>query len=198
MREDFINWGVEWHNGSVNALSVFGRHMVISASTDRSIKLWDAQTGRVVRTIRGHSASVLHVANIDNSKFITASKDDTIKIFSFQTGHCLITRRHKGVCCVAVSLDSNYILSGSDQPKNGRIRRWDAESYKEVDSYAVRCSSLCFVGKDSFISNDCNSIRGDCYLWKFGVEKPIRTFGGHNREVRSVLKVSDNLLEWFL
>jgi WD40 repeat protein len=111
LREDFINWGVEWHNGSVNALSVYGRVMVISASTDRSIKLWDAQTGRVVRTIRGHSASVLHLAIIDNSKFITASKDDdTMKVFSFvQTGHCLITRRHKGVCCVAVSLETVII-----------------------------------------------------------------------------------------
>jgi WD40 repeat protein len=45
LREDFINWRVvEWHSGSVNALSVFGRVMVISASTDKSIKLWDAQT----------------------------------------------------------------------------------------------------------------------------------------------------------
>ena len=190
LREDFINWGVEWHNGSVNALAIVGRNKVISVSADRSIKLWDAQTGQVLRTIRGHSASVLDVANIDNFKFVTASKDDTMKIFSTQTGHCLITRRHKGICCVEVSPDIKYILSGSEQSKNGRIRRWDAESFKEVDFYAVRCSSICFMGRDSFISNDCNSIRGSCYLWKFGVEKPIRTFKGHNREVRSVLKVN--------
>ena len=55
---------------------------IISGSFDRTIKIWDANTGECLKTLEGHSIYVYSVAySPDGTKIISGSRDKTIKIW---------------------------------------------------------------------------------------------------------------------
>jgi WD40 repeat protein len=59
----------------------------VSASDDKTIKVWDIETGKELKTLIGHSESV-SVINIiaDDSIVVSVSQDKTIKYWSLETG----------------------------------------------------------------------------------------------------------------
>ncbi|MBV7333122.1 WD40 repeat domain-containing protein, partial [Chloroflexi bacterium TSY] len=57
--------------------------MLVSGSMDKTVRLWDVQSGRCLKTLSDHSTSVLCVASGD--------ADATIKLWDVQTGMCLKT-----------------------------------------------------------------------------------------------------------
>jgi WD40 repeat protein len=66
-------WGV--------AYSPDGR-WVASGGEDNTVKLWDAQTGALVRTSRGHTSVVSRVAfSPDSQRLASASFDKTAKLW---------------------------------------------------------------------------------------------------------------------
>ena len=68
------------------AYSPDGRTLA-SASRDHTVKLWDAATGQVVRTLRGHAEPVHGVAfSPDGRRIASASFDRTIKLWDAATG----------------------------------------------------------------------------------------------------------------
>lgn len=81
------------HSGSINQviLSPDGRWLA-SAGDDKTIKIWDIATGRLLRTLVGHDDSVTSIALMpDGKRIISASKneDDPVRIWSSETGEVL-------------------------------------------------------------------------------------------------------------
>ena len=55
---------------------------IISGSEDKTIKIWDANTGECLQTLEGHLDIILSVAySPDGTKIISGSSDKTIKIW---------------------------------------------------------------------------------------------------------------------
>jgi ribosome assembly protein 4 len=76
------------HQGLVNqvAYSPDGR-WVLSASFDKSVKVWDGATGAFVATLRGHVGPVYQVAwSADSRLAVTASRDSTLKLWDVRSG----------------------------------------------------------------------------------------------------------------
>ena len=69
------------------AFSPDGRH-IVSGSSDRTIQLWDAQTGgQVGNPLQGHTFSVWSVAfSPDGRHIVSGSGDGTIRLWDAQTG----------------------------------------------------------------------------------------------------------------
>ena len=66
--------------------------LIISASVDKSICIWDSETGDCLKTLSGHSGFVNAVAfSHDDNLIVSASCDSTIKIWDSVTGDCLST-----------------------------------------------------------------------------------------------------------
>ena len=56
-----------------------GRH-IASASFDKSIKLWDANTGKYITTFRGHVQAVYSISwSADSRLLVSGSADSTLK-----------------------------------------------------------------------------------------------------------------------
>ena len=84
------------------AFSPHGAH-VVTASDDRTARIWDAPTGREITALRGHEEWVWSAAfSPDGARIVTASADRTARIWDAATGREIIALRgHKeGVCQV--------------------------------------------------------------------------------------------------
>jgi ribosome assembly protein 4 len=59
---------------------------LLSASFDKSVKLWDGLNGKFLATMRGHVGPVYQLAWASDSRmFVSASKDSTIKVWELRT-----------------------------------------------------------------------------------------------------------------
>ena len=55
---------------------------VVSGSLDKTLKVWDVETGECVTTLKGHSGCVNGVAVFpDARRVVTASTDKTLKLW---------------------------------------------------------------------------------------------------------------------
>ena len=84
---------LEGHSDRVN-LVVFSRDSsrLASASSDNTIRLWDASSGACLQTYTGHSSSVTSVAfSHDSTRLASASYDETVKLWDASSGACLHT-----------------------------------------------------------------------------------------------------------
>ncbi|MBD2452007.1 WD40 repeat domain-containing protein [Nostoc sp. FACHB-152] len=105
------------HSGKVNtlAISTDGKTLV-SGGEDKTIKVWNLQTGELKRTFLGHTGKVNAVAISADSQIIaSASNDKTVKIWDLNKGCLLRTLEGhtKVVRTVAISPDGQTIVSGS-------------------------------------------------------------------------------------
>jgi WD40 repeat protein len=92
--------------------------------TDNNIRLWDLETGQLLRQFRGHTMAVSSIAfSPCGRRILSASLDGTVRLWSAEQGtelHCF--RGHTdSVWGVACSPDGRHALSGSaDQT----VRLW--------------------------------------------------------------------------
>ena len=95
--------------------------VLLTGSLDNTIKVWDVETGRPLKTLFGHIEGVWTVDG-DRLRVVSGSHDRTIKIWERETGRCQTTLvGHRGaVTCL--SLADDKIVSGGD---DGDVRIWD-------------------------------------------------------------------------
>ena len=63
----------------------------ISASYDKTLKVWDLKSGQCVMTLQGHTDTVYSVAVLPNGNAISASYDNTLKVWDLKSGQCVMT-----------------------------------------------------------------------------------------------------------
>jgi WD40 repeat protein len=98
-----------------------------SGSGDKTIKIWDVTTGKVLNTLKGHEGTVRSVGfSPDGQQLASGSDDNTIKIWDVTTGKVLNTLKgHEGwVYSVGFSPDGKQLASGSEDKT---IILWDLD-----------------------------------------------------------------------
>ncbi|MEQ9549824.1 MAG: WD40 repeat domain-containing protein [Coleofasciculus sp. G3-WIS-01] len=75
------------HADSVMALEIVpDTNWLISGSDDRTLKIWDFQTGKELKIFTGHTAAIRSVAaTSDGRLIISGSKDTTLKVWNLKT-----------------------------------------------------------------------------------------------------------------
>ena len=64
--------------------------LLVSGSYDKTVKLWDVQTGGVINTFHGHTDEVLSVfISADLTMIASGSEDNKICLWGIQTEECL-------------------------------------------------------------------------------------------------------------
>jgi WD40 repeat protein len=123
---------VRGHTEAVNgvAYSPDGTRLA-SASSDRTVRVWDAVTGQeVLPPLRGHTAIVLAVAySPDGKKLASASLDKTVRIWDATTGQWIRTMGETHMSTVAFSPDGRRLVSGEQEHQ---VRAWDVTAGREV------------------------------------------------------------------
>jgi len=105
-----------------------------SASSDGTVKIWNAITGQELLTLPGHTGVIYAVVySPDGKKLASASHDGTVQVWDATTGHGILTLGpgdYKGpVSSMAFSPDWRRLVSGSTW---GAVRVWDVTTGQEV------------------------------------------------------------------
>lgn len=100
---------------------------IVTASSDNTAKIWDAQTGKELLTLAGHKNWVRSAAfSPDGTRVVTASDDNTVKVWDAQNGNELRTLTgHAGaVSSATFSADGTRIVTTS---WDNTAKIWDAQ-----------------------------------------------------------------------
>jgi len=121
------------HDGAVwsAAFSPDGTR-IVTASVDKTARLWDAATGKQIAVLRGHDDWVRAAAfSSDGSRIVTASNDKTARLWDAGTGKQIaVLRGHDDwVSSAAFSPDGARIVTSSFD-KTGRL--WDTATGQEI------------------------------------------------------------------
>jgi WD40 repeat protein len=84
---------LEGHGDGVNDCAIApDSSFIVSASSDRTLRIWDVGTGAVRRTLSGHRAHVYGCAiSPDGTLVASASADNTLRVWRIPDGECLAT-----------------------------------------------------------------------------------------------------------
>ena len=64
---------------------------IVTGSGDETVKVWDAETGQEVLTLKGHAGAVISVAfSPDGKRIVSGSEDRTVKVWDAETGQELL------------------------------------------------------------------------------------------------------------
>ncbi|KAJ2402820.1 hypothetical protein GGI23_000438 [Coemansia sp. RSA 2559] len=171
------------HGGDVYSVSLnpLESH-IIMAGYDRTIRLYDRVTGRVVQTFHGHDLSVAQaVANPLGNLIISGSKDQTIRFWDTISGTCVKSlRSHLGEVTSVATSDSGMLLLSSSKDNSNRL--WDLRSLKRLRRYkGHQNTSKNFIRSD-FIGDSLvvgGSEDGMVYIWDRESTNIIQRLDGH-------------------
>ena len=159
---------------------------VVTASSDNTARLWDAETGQQVAIMRGHDKEVLSAAfSPDGKRVVTASSDNTARLWDAETGQQVaVMRGHdKEVLSAAFSPDGKRVVTASS---DNTARLWDAETGQQVavmrgHDKEVLSAAFSPDGKRVVTASSDNTAR----LWGAETGQQVAIMRGHDKEVLS-------------
>ncbi len=117
------------HAGSVYSVSFSGDgRLLASASTDRTVRVWDVSAAKCIAVLTGHSDKVYAaVFHPEGKRLATGGRDGSIWLWDLASGQevARLKRHTNYVFSLAFSPDGTTLASGSG---DGTVRIWDTKS----------------------------------------------------------------------
>lgn len=190
----------------VNVMSTSDGKYLVSASNDKTIRIWDTSTGEVVRVFRGNIGSgyegMIYAAALSPDNRLLAvggwvgsftdkkAKEEEgahkIRLIDFQTGEVkALLKGHTDVIYgLAFSPDGNRLLSGSGDKT---VRIWNVRTQQTLHVLKGHTDVIYAV---AFSPDGSIAVTGSyddtLKLWNAKSGSLIKTLKGHTNDVKSV------------
>ena len=106
---------------------------ILTASSDKTAKLWDAASGKLIVSFDHQDEVVQAAFSADGTRILTASKDKTVKLWDATSGKPLASLVHQDtVEDAAFSANGARVLTASTDHS---VKLWDAASGKLIASF---------------------------------------------------------------
>jgi F-box/WD-40 domain protein MET30 len=170
------------HENGVTCLQ-FDDTIMATGSYDTTIKIWNIETGKVLRTLRGHTGAI-RALQFDDSKLISGSFDKTIKIWNWQTGECVSTLSCHNEGVVTVHFDGGILASGSID-RTVKIFNFDTKQKFSLRGHTdwVNHVRIDSPSRTVFSASDDLTVK----IWDLDTKQCIKTLEGHVGQVQQVL-----------
>lgn len=185
-------WSVALHPNPATDGEQADEITLASGSADRTIKLWNWQTGHCLQTLHGHSSWVWSVAWHPNGQILASgSYDRTIKLWDSDAGKCLQTLEgHTApIASVAFSPTGEWLASSS---YDATIRIWDLQTGECLKTLTGHSNSVWQVhfspdGQELVSASFDQTIK----RWQVVTGQCLQTLTDHTGAVVSVIYSGD-------
>lgn len=163
------------HEKAVVACSLVpGGRFVLSASSDRTLRLWRLGSGECSGTLRGHTDEITScTAMADGRRAVSTSLDGTVKIWDLEELREVCTWSNEGrwTTSCTVTPDDRYVVVGYD---DGVLRVFDLETRDCIHHLPGHTAYItaCVVTSDSRCISASRD--GSIGLWDLAIGKHLR------------------------
>jgi WD40 repeat protein len=159
----------------------------VSGSYDKTLRIWDVESGQCLRTLEGHTNLVSCIAlGPDGRTAVSGSWDKTLRVWDVKSGQCLRTLNGhtSSIECVALGPDGRTAVSGS---QDNTVRIWDVESGQCLRTFGghtdlVNCIALGRDGRTAVSGSSDKTL----LVWDVESGQCLRTLEGHTSSVSCV------------
>lgn len=182
---------------------------ILTASADRTAKIYDAYNGSVVQTFEGHGNIVSSASySPDEKRVLTTGYDNTVRIWDAETGSLLNTAYGQGLRkfffdqgkmygaekLQFVNQDNQRFLDGAFSPDgteiiattdNGMAIRWKGSLTRPVSHVSMFAGGWMYSAQYNHNGKSVITAGGDysARIWTGGVSSSVRQFLGHTDQV---------------
>ncbi|MFX1447993.1 MAG: TIR domain-containing protein, partial [Promethearchaeota archaeon] len=168
------------------AVSQSGK-LAVSGLSNKSLIVWDLSSGKLIKTLKGHTDIISSVAFSPGGKYVASgSYDKTLLEWEINSGeiHWTLSGHDDAVTSIAASNDAKYVVSGSRdktiiiwESRTGQLSRRLKGPKSAITSIDISPTGEYIVSglEDSTIN-----------IWNTKKGKLIHTLEGHKEAVTSV------------
>lgn len=156
-----------WQQGSK-------KQIIASGSYDKTIKIWNLQTGELINSLTG--ASIINILTISPDGYTLVSNGDnnTINVWNLNTASHKVFSGHSNlVLSLAISPDGKILFSGS---RDHTLKLWDINTGEIIDTVTEDCGNTITAFDISLDGKILVSSSSDCTIrvWDFNPDQQAR------------------------
>jgi len=175
------------YGDTVWALAISPRSSMLASTSDDTVNLWEIATGKLLRTLSGHTDIVWAIAiSSDGQTLASGSSDQTINIWNFKTGKLLhtLSGHTSRVLSVAISPDGQTLASGSNDKT---IKLWNlstGELLRTLKGHTKHINAIAISpnGKTIASGSEDQTVK----LWNLDTGEVRRTLSAGQNDVYAV------------
>lgn len=173
--------------GCASIMFEYNSNRLVTGGQDKTIKIWDTDTGSLSRTLHGCVGSVLDLTiTHDNRSVIAASSSNNLYVWDVNSGrirHTLTGHADK-VCAVDVSkISSRHVVSAA---YDRTIKVWDLQKGYCTNTiiFPSNCNALSFSMDGQTICS--GHVDGNLRLWDIQSGKMLSEVAAHTYAITSI------------
>jgi WD domain, G-beta repeat len=165
--------------------------IVVTGGEDRSIRLWQLDTGKQIATLTGHQKSIhtLAIHPIRTDLLYSSGRDGMIKLWQLDRAIELqsIDTQQSTVNQLAISTDGQLLITaGSDRT----IKIWDTDTHTQLNSFRQHRLAVNGVAFNPISAHAVKfaSVSSDrqVMLWAFDRAVPLAILTAHTQAVKAL------------
>jgi WD40 repeat protein len=201
-RAEIASQGEDWrcvdvfsgHDETIHSLAFAPTgKLLVSGSTDRTIKVWDLYTGSPIHTLGGHLWVYGIDINPDGNAIASGSGDRTVKVWDLRAGTLLRTiNAHDGnISAVAFVPNTQMLVSAS---WDYSLKIWNLRTGHKIRTLSGHESMVndLAIGRDGLLLASASHDR-TIKIWQLRTGQELMTLVGHKGSVNSVAFGPDGL-----
>lgn len=176
------------HGGGCAAIAFeYNSTKLVSGGHDRDVKIWDANTGAQMHTLKGCSGSILDLSIAhDNRSIIAATSSNNLLVWDVSTGrarHTLTGHVDKVVAVDFSKYSSRHVVSAA---YDRTIKVWDLHKGYCTNTilFHSNCNALSFSMDGQTICS--GHLDGNLRLWDIQTGKLLSEVAAHSLPVTSL------------
>lgn len=188
MTHDQLQGNFEGHTDTINDIAVTADNKIVSASSDKSLKVWDLS--RAKGFVESGSNLIWDVAVTENGNVITTSiEEKTVKVWDLITHKLRCELKGNNFAIQVVEAKGRILVTGS-HAVDGLIKIWDLESCTlllVLEGHVGPIYSLALT-EDKVISGaEDKTLK----IWDIRTGELLHTLEGHSTYVDNIVVTPD-------
>ncbi|MEO5948389.1 MAG: hypothetical protein ABIP79_16345, partial [Chitinophagaceae bacterium] len=173
---------------SFSSVSYDNKYLATKTTLDPTVKIWDINTGRIIRTLKGHSSDINAVIFSPKGHFIlTVSYDNTAEIWDAKNGNLLrtLSGHTKSVRSGNFSSDEKMVITGAE---DGTAKIWN--TYTGALLGTLNANTVWGIDDVNFSPDNKKVIMSSGYtakIWDVASKTLLKELQGKTKDITAVL-----------